>query len=201
MSLPPDEPVLLWGKKQTTKTTFLILVAPAPMNTSHNAEKNQIRTSPRLRSPLQQLNYIVMFLLSGVSKNSQHPRNPQVWPFEHLRNHEVKFPNSDKTVIHIWCSCFKCWDAGQMGNNISSLSALYKKVQSGTSMRNAKAQTRERRCLSAAQKAPKAWARKRLSKLPHLIFYPNVNVLAFANPILLILSMQYGGNLDLNDCT
>lgn len=88
-----------------------------------------------------------------------------------------------------------------MGNSIASLAVLYKKVQSGTSMRNAKAHTSEGRCLSGVQKAPKAWARKRLSKLPHLIFYLNVNVLAFAHPILLILSIQYGGNLDLNDCT
>lgn len=40
--------------------------------------------------------------------------------------------------------------------------------------------TSERRCLSAAQKAPKPWARKRLSNSPHFIFYLKVNVLAFA---------------------
>lgn len=41
----------------------------------------------------------------------------------------------------------------------------------------------------------------RLSKLPQLILYLDVHMLAFIHPIHLILSVQDGENLNLNGCT
>lgn len=54
--IPPDEAAFLWKNKRA----FLVLAVPAPMNISHKAAKKPV---PELRSPIQQLNYMVTLLL------------------------------------------------------------------------------------------------------------------------------------------
>lgn len=92
--IPPDEAALLWKNK----TAFLILAVPAPMNISHKAVKKQTRTSPgtQVTTSTAKLHGYITIILSGVSRNSQHPRNPQVSQYG---KPELKFPDLDKTLV------------------------------------------------------------------------------------------------------
>jgi len=106
-----------FGRKN--KTTFLILAIPAPMNTSHKTVKNQVRTSARTQVPslTTELHCYVPIILSTVSRNSQHPKNPEVWQFECLGKHELKSPNSDKTIsctyLVFMLQVLRCWKNGR----------------------------------------------------------------------------------------